>query len=206
MPQLEQVVSQEQIVYRPKKRDSAGRDAATAASMDLPPRSGSRALYPGSREHVALGGNAPQPPAISQADEGYAATIAETYAEYPRVMYCKAFKRAKDATGKPIPGGEVLPTTQADEKNPGYPVPLDTALQHGVQGITIGASGSQSVREQHLWRTCFVPLNWNPESPAPIDLAECQKQEAQLIAVGWKRTPSELNLPKPRTIEAEADE
>jgi hypothetical protein len=206
MPQLEQVVSAEQIVYKPKKRDSAGRDAQTAASMDLPPRSGSRALYPGSKEHVALGGNAPQPPAISDADMSYAETVAETYAEYPRVLYHASFKRERDAAGKILAGGQVLPTIHADEKNPGYPVPLDVALQHGVKGIQIGGPGSQSIREQHLFKTCFVPLGWNPESPAPIDLELCQKQEAELLAAGWKRTPAELNLPTPKTVEQESDE
>ncbi len=206
MPQLEQVVSQEQIVYRPKKRDSCGRDAQTAASMDLPPRSGSRALYPGSKEHVALGGNRPQPPAISEADEGYAAGVAETYAQYPRIMYHAAFRRERDSNGHVIPGGQVFPTIHADEKNPGYPVPLDIAQQHGVKGIQIGGPGSQSVREQHLWKTCFVPLDWNPANPTPIDAALCKKQEEELSKSGWVLTPSELNLPKPQMLEHESDE
>jgi hypothetical protein len=206
MPQLEQVVSEQEIVFRPKRRDSAGRDEQQARAMDLPPRSGSRALYPGSKEHVALGGNAPQPQPISQADEAFAAGIAEVYAEYPRVMYHKAFKRERDAVGKIVPGGEIFPLQKADEVNPGYPVPLSLAQRNNVKGILAGSGDSQAIQAQHFYRTCFVPLDWNPENPAPIDLAECQKQEAELIQAGWVRTPSELNLPKAKTVEEESDE
>jgi hypothetical protein len=206
MPQLEQVVSQEEVVYRPKKRDSAGRDEQQARAMDLPPREGSRDVFPGSKERIALGGNKPMPPPISQVDEGYAETIAATHAEYPRVMYHKAFRRDRDAAGKIVAGGELTPLQKADEVNPGYPVPLSLAQRNNVKGILSGHGDSQAVQAQHLFRTCFVPLDWNPEHPTPIKLSECQKQETELAKAGWVRTPAELNLPKPRTLEEESDE
>lgn len=56
--ELEQQVTEQAVVFRPKKRDSAGRTQEVADSMDLPPREGARPKYPGSREYVALGGNA----------------------------------------------------------------------------------------------------------------------------------------------------
>src|SRR6266851_3741202 len=107
--ELEQQVTQESVIFRPKKRDSAGRDEQQARAMDTPPASGSKALYPGSREQIAIGGNKVMPPPISAVDEAYAEKVAETYAEYPRALYHKAFKRERDAAGKIIPGGEVTP-------------------------------------------------------------------------------------------------
>jgi hypothetical protein len=206
MPQLEQVVSQEEVVYRPKKRDSAGRDEQQVRAMDLPPASGDRAVFPGSKERIALGGNKPMPPPVSQVDEGYAARIAQDHSEYPRVFYHKAFRRERDAAGKIIPGGELFPLQKADEIHPKYPVPLSLAQRNNVKGIISGSGDSQAVQAQHLFQTCFVPLGWNPESPAPIDLALCRKQEAELAKAGWVRSPGELNLPKQRTVEEESDE
>ncbi len=80
MPQLEQQITEQEIVFRPKKRDSAGRDEQQQRAMDLPPASGSRALVPGGKEHIALGGNKPMPPPLSVVDESYAATVAAAHA------------------------------------------------------------------------------------------------------------------------------
>jgi hypothetical protein len=206
MPQLEQVVSEQAVVYRPKKRDSAGRDEQQARAMDLPPRSGSAALVPGGKEQIALGGNAPQPPPISQVDQQYAAGVAETYEEYPRVMYHKAFKRERDAAGKVVPGGEVFPLRTADAISPNYPVPLNIAERNGVKGTLSTSEGTPAIIGQHLYKTCFVPLDWNPEHQQPIDKALCQKQEAELLKAGWVRSPNELDLPKPKRLEEESDD
>jgi hypothetical protein len=202
--ELEQVISEQEVRYRPKKRDSAGRDEQQARAMDLPPRSGSKALYPGSKEQIALGGNAPQPVPISQVDEAYAEAIAEALAEYPRALYHKAFKRERDAAGKVIPGGEVFPLPTADAISPNYPIPANVAQRAGIKGILSTSEGSPAIIGQHLYRTCLVPAGWQPGDK--LDLAACKKEEAALLASGWKRSPAELDLPKPQTIEQESDE
>src|SRR5260370_18441317 len=158
MPQLEQVVSEQEVVYRPKKRDSAGRDEQQARAMDLPPASGFKAIYPGSREYTAIGGNKPMPPPISAVDEGYAATVAATYAEYPRVMYHKAFRRERDGAGKIVSGGDVFPLQKADEVDPGYPVPLSLAVRNNGKGILAGSGDAQSGHGQPLSRPVYCPL------------------------------------------------
>lgn len=79
--ELEQQVTEQSVVYKPKKRDSAGRTEQQARAMDLAPASGSRPLYPGSKEQIAIGGNAPQPPVLSMVDEEYAARVGEAYAQ-----------------------------------------------------------------------------------------------------------------------------
>lgn len=113
--------------------------------MDLPPREGARPKYPGSREYVALGGNAPQPPIISMVDQSYAEKVAEAYAEYPRALYHKAFKRERDAAGKIVPNGEVNPLPTADAISPNYPTPLNMAERNGVKGIISTSEGSPAI-------------------------------------------------------------
>ena len=209
MPQLERIEDPEVIRYRPQKRDSAGRTKEVADSMDLPPREGARPKFQGSREYVALGGNKPMPPPISVEDEAYAVGVAEEYQEYPRVMYHKAFKREKDASGKPIPNGEPFPLATADELNPGYPVPFSMGSRDGVpfvKGKVEGISDARAIREQHLFKTRFVPLDWDPQNPRPIDLALCKKQEAELAKAGWVRNPNDLHLPAPKSVEEESEE
>lgn len=202
--ELEPVVSEQTIVYKPQKRDSAGRDKRTADAMDLSPREGSRPLYPGSKEQVALGGNKPMPPVISMVDEAYAEKVAETYGEYPRAFYRKAFKRERDATGKIVPNGEVFPLPTADAINPNYPVPMNIAERNHVKGIVANSEGSPAIIGQHLYKTCLVPAGWQPGDK--INLKACREEEAALIKAGWVKNPNELNLPKPTTIEQESDE
>ena len=36
-------------------------------------------------------------------------------------------------------------------------------------------------------------------------LEKCRVEEAELLALGWKRSPGELDLPKARPIEEESD-
>ena len=198
MPQLEQVVSEQEVVFRPKKRDSAGRDEQQARAMDTQPASGSRALVPGGKEHIAIGGNKVMPPPISAVDEAYAATVAEAHAEYPRAMYHRAFKRERDAAGKIVSGGEVTPLASADPINPGYPVPANVAQRNGIKGILSTSEGSPAIIGQHLYKTCLVPSGWQVGDK--INLAACRKEEEVLLKAGWVRTPSELNLPKQKTV------
>lgn len=106
MPQLEQAISEQEVIFRPKKRDSAGRDEQQARAMDTPPASGSRALVPGGKEHIAIGGNKVMPPPISAVDEAYAATVAQAYAEYPKALYHRAFRRERDGSGKSFRAGK----------------------------------------------------------------------------------------------------
>jgi hypothetical protein len=202
--ELEQVITEQEVRYRPKKRDQAGRDEQQQRAMDLPPASGSKALYPGSKEHVAIGGNKVMPPPLSAIDESYAATIAEVFADYPRALYHKAFKRERDAAGKIVPDGEVLPLPTADAISPNYPTPMNVAQRAGIKGVVATSEGSPAIIGQHLYRTCLVPAGWKPGDK--IDLAACQKEEAALLKAGWVRSPNELNLPKPQTIEEESDE
>lgn len=202
--ELEQQLTQESVIFRPKKRDSAGRDEQQQRAMDTPPASGSKALYPGSKEHIAIGGNKVMPPPISAVDESYATVVAEAHAEYPRAFYHRAFRRERDAAGKIIPGGEVTPLATADAISPNYPVPANIAQRAGIKGIISTSEGSPAVIGQHLYRTCLVPSGW--QAGDKIDLAACKKEEAELLKAGWVRTPGELNLPKPKTIEEESDE
>ena len=202
--ELEQQVTEQSVVYKPKKRDSAGRTEQQARAMDLAPASGSRPLYPGSKEQIAIGGNAPQPPVLSMVDEEYAARVGEAYAEYPRALYHKAFKRERDAAGKIVPNGEVFPLKTADAISPNYPTPLNMAERNGIKGVLSTSEGSPAIIGQHLYRTCLVPAGWQPGDK--IDLKACQAEEKALIAKGWVKNPNELNLPKPATIEQESDE
>jgi hypothetical protein len=202
--ELEQVITEQEVRYRPKRRDSCGRDEQTARAMDTPPASGSKALYPGSKEHIAIGGNKVMPPPLSAIDESYAATIAEVFSEYPRALYHKAFKRERDAAGKIVPNGEAFPLPTADAISPNYPTPMNMAQRNGVRGIVATSEGSPAIIGQHLYRTCLVPSGWHVGDK--IDLAACQKEEAALLKAGWVRSPNELNLPKPQTVEEESDE
>lgn len=204
MPQLEQVINEQDVVFKPRKRDSAGRDEQQQRAMDTPPASGSKALYPGSKEHIAIGGNKVMPPPISEVDEQYASKVAETYSEYPRALFHRAFKRERDAAGKVVPGGEVAPLASADYISPNYPVPLNIAQRNGIKGIVSTSEGSPAIIGQHLYKTCLVPSGWQVGDK--INLGECRKQEAELLKAGWVRTPSELNLPRPKSIEEESDE
>jgi hypothetical protein len=202
--ELEQAVTQEAVVFRPKKRDSAGRDEQQQRAMDLPPASGTQSLYPGSKEQIALGGNKTMPPVISMVDEAYAEKVAETYAEYPKAFYHKAFKRERDAAGKIVPNGEVFPLATADALNPNYPVPANIAQRNGIKGIVATSEGSPAIIGQHLYRTCLVPAGWQPGDK--VNLAACKAEEEKLIKAGWVKHPADLNLPTPRTLEQESDE
>lgn len=202
--ELEPVASGQTIVYKPQKRDSAGRDKRTADAMDLPPREGSRPLYPGSKEQIALGGNKPMPPVISMVDEAYAEKVAETYVEFPRAFYKKAFRRERDSAGKIVPGGEVVPLATADAISPNYPTPLNVAQRTGIKGILATTEGSPAIIGQHLYRTCLVPAGW--QAGDKINLKACREEEAALLKAGWVKNPNELNLPIPRTVEPESDE
>lgn len=146
----EQQVTEQAVVFRPKKRDSAGRTQEVADSMDLPPREGARPKYPGLREYVALGGNAPQPPIISMVDQSYAEKVAKANAEYPRALYHKAFKRERDAAGKIVPNGEVNPLPTADAISPNYPTPLNMAERNGLRESFL----LRKVRRQSSANTC----------------------------------------------------
>lgn len=158
--ELEPVTSEQTIVYKPQRRDSAGRTEQQQRAMDLPPASGLRPLYPGSKEQIALGGNAPQALVISMVDEAYAEKVAETYAEFPRALYKKAFRRERDAAGRIVPGGEVTPLATADPIAPNYPVPLNVAQRNS---ITCHDGGQPS----HLYRTCLVPAGWQAGDRMP---------------------------------------
>ena len=162
------------------------------------------ATLPGSKEQIALGGNAPQPPVISMVDKEYAEKIAEAHSEYPRALYKKAFRRERDSAGKIVPNGEVTPIATADAINPNYPVPLNIAQRQGIKGILATTEGSPAIIGQHLYRTCLVPAGWRPGDK--IDLKACQAEEKALLAKGWVKNPNELNLPKPQTVEQESDE
>src|SRR5215469_16442922 len=158
--ELEPQVSEQVVTYRPAKRDSAGRTEAQARSMDLPPASGSRPLFPGSKEQIALGGNKPMPPTISMVDEVYAEKIAAACAEYPRALYRRAFRRERDSAGKIVPNGEITPLASADAINPNYPVPMNVAQRNGIKGILATTEGSPAIIAQHLYRTRMVPDGW----------------------------------------------
>jgi hypothetical protein len=201
MPQLEQVSNEQDIVYKPQRKDAAGRTAAVAASMDLPPASGSRPLVPGGKERVAIGGNKVMPPILSLVDEAYAEAVAETYEQYPKAFYHRALKFPKGPDGKPIPGAEPIPLKTADEVNPNYPVPFKIATELGVKGVLTG--DSQAVKEQHYYKTRLVPHGWQVGDK--IDMAACKREEAELLKAGWVDNPSKLNLPAGRTLEEESE-
>lgn len=202
--ELERAVTQQDVVYRPKKKDSCGRDEQQSRAMDTPPREGSRELYPGSRERIALGGNKILPPPLSVVDEEYALKVSEAFSEYPKALYHRAFRRERDASGKIVPGGDVTPLATADPISPNYPIPANIAARNGIKGIVSTSEGSPSIIGQHLYRTCMVPVGWQPGDK--INLAACKKEEETLLKAGWVRTPAELNLPTPRTVETESDE
>lgn len=144
------------------KKDSMGRDPQTRHAMEL---------------------NDPKPPRLGEYSQALAQNFAADYANYPKALY----RLSLDENG--VPNGDLV--------NPSYPMPYDLAVSLGIAekgflriNVTNNSQGHFLVR--HPYVSMFVPHGWDWDHPQPIDEAECKRQEAALLAVGWVRHVSEL--------------
>jgi hypothetical protein len=165
------------VVMRPKNnemvlvrevRDSAGRTDQQVRAMEQ---------------------NDPEPPHISATDRLYAEQIAMENAVWPKVMYHLAVKWPKK-DGKPDTTAE--PILNGDRINPNYPMPYALALENGFQGQITGHGTDKAVNVVHPYKTCFVPIGWDPLFPMAIDEKECAAQVVKLEKEGWVDHPSKL--------------
>lgn len=139
----------------------------------------------------AMEQNDPKPPYITGTDKLYADQIREEYALYPKVMYQLAVKHKNGPDGKPI---ETI--FRGDRINPNYPMPYALAIENGFQGQVTGHGSDKGINVVHPYKTCFVPINWDPNFPQTIDPEQCQKEEQKLIKAGWVDHPNKLPLPE----------
>ena len=168
----------EMILIR-ETRDSAGRDDKQVWAMEQ---------------------NDPKPPRIQGVDKLYAEQVAAEQAIYPKVMYHLAIKRKVGADGKPDLAAE--PIFKGDRVNPNYPMPYALAIENGFQGQVTGHGSDKGVNIVHPYKTCFIPIGWDPLFPTPIDEVDCKKDEAKLLKDGWVDNPGKLDLPS-RTVEVD---
>lgn len=138
----------------------------------------------------AMEQNDPKPPYITGTDRLYADQIADEWKVYPKVMYHLAVKEKKAADGT------VEYILKGDRINPNYPMPYALAMENGFQGQITGHGSDKGVNVVHPYKTCYVPLNWDPNFPVSIDFDACRKDEANLAAKGWVDNPNKLNIPK----------
>ena len=140
----------------------------------------------------AMEQNDPKPPYITGTDKLYAEQIREEWTVYPKVMYHKAYKE------KTLADGTIEFVFRGDRVNPNYPMPYALAIEAGLQGQITGHGSDKGINVVYPYKTCFVPIGWDPNFPVPIDLADCKKDEAKLRKDGWVDDPNKLeNLPKP---------
>src|SRR5258708_22352109 len=137
----------------------------------------------------AMEKNDPKPPRIGRSHKIYAETVAIENIIYPKVMY----RLALDENG--VPAG--------DQAAPNYPMPYDLAQSNGVSekgfkriGQTASSPGYFDVRLPY--QTTFVPMDWEPLHPKPIDIAKCERDEEALKKAGWVEHLSDIKeLPAP---------
>lgn len=175
MPVVRMQPRNSEMVLIRETRDSAGRTDEQIRAMEQ---------------------NDPKPPYITGTDRLYAEQIREEWSIYPKVLYHKALKEKK------APDGAVEYILKGDRVNPNYPMPYALAIENGFQGQVTGHGSDKGVNIVHPYKTCFVPIGWDPQFPVPIDLADCKKDEAKLLKEGWVDHPSKLELPE-RTVEVD---
>ena len=161
----------EMIMVR-EVRDSAGRTDEQVVAMEM---------------------NDPKPPRVKGVDALYAEQIKDEQANYPRVMYKLAVKYKKGPDGKP---DLAEPIFHGDRINPNYPMPFALAIENGFQGQVTGHGSDKGVNIVHPYKTCFVPIGWDPQFPMKIDEVDCKKDQAKLEKDGWVDHPGKLQLPE----------
>lgn len=169
MPLVRMQPRNNEMVLVREVRDSAGRTDAQVIAMEQ---------------------NDPKPPRIGATDKLYAEQIAHEWREYPKVLYKTAVKWPKGPDGKP--NKEAEPILKGDRVNPNYPMPYNLAVENGFQGQVTGHGSDKGINIVHPYKTCFVPIGWDPQFPVPIDVAECKKDEAKLLKEGWVLDPNKL--------------
>jgi len=137
----------------------------------------------------AMEKNDPKPPRIGRTHIAYAQSVAKENSMYPKVMY----RLALDENGTPA----------GDQAAPNYPMPYDLAQSNGIAekgfkriGQTNNSPGYFDVRLPY--QTIFVPIDWEPLHPKPIDLVQCERDEAALVKAGWVENLAAIKeLPTP---------
>jgi hypothetical protein len=167
MPIVRMQPRNSEMVMVREKRDSAGRNDEQIRAMEQ---------------------NNPKPPYIGAVDRLYAEQISQEQAIYPKVLYKLAVKHKMGTDGKPT--GEV--TLKGDRMNPNYPMPYALAIENGYQGQVTGHGSDKGVNIVYAYKTCFVPINWDPNFPLSIDEDQCRKDEAKLAKDGWVDHPNKL--------------
>lgn len=177
MPVVRMQPRNNEMVLIRETRDSAGRTDAQIRAMEQ---------------------NDPKPPYITGTDKLYADQLRDEQANFPRVMYKSAWKAKLGGDGKPT--GEFV--YKGDRINPNYPMPYALAIENGFQGQITGHGSDKGVNIVYPYKTCFVPIGWDPQFPVPIDEADCKKDMTKLEKDGWRLSPNELELPE-RVIEVD---
>lgn len=178
MPVVRMQPRNNEMVLIREVRDSAGRTDAQIRAMEQ---------------------NDPKPPYITGTDKLYADQVAIEQAVYPKVMYKLSVKHKAGPDGKPDPNEVVF---KGDRVNPNYPMPYALAIENGFQGQVTGHGSDRGVNIVHPYKTCFVPIGWDPQFPVPVDEADCKKDEAKLAKDGWVDNPNKLEIPQ-RVVEVE---
>jgi hypothetical protein len=176
MPVVRMQPRNNEMVLIRETRDSAGRTDAQIRAMEQ---------------------NDPKPPYITGTDKLYADQIRDEQAQYPKVMYKLEVKYKNGPDGKP---DLTNPLYKGDRINPNYPMPYALAIENGYQGQVTGHGSDKGINIVHPYKTCFVPIGWDPQFPVPIDEVDCKKDEAKLAKEGWTDHPSKLNIPE-RNVE-----
>lgn len=169
MPVVRMVPRNSEMVIMREVRDSAGRT---------------------DEQVIAMEANDPKPPRMTGVDALYAEQIREEWAVYPKIMYHLAVKEKK------LADGNVEYIFKGDRINPNYPMPYALAVENGFYGQVTGHGSDKGVNIVHPYKTCFVPIGWDPNFPVTIDLTACKKDEAKLKKEGWVDNPNDLNVPQ----------
>lgn len=167
-------------------RDSAGRTEAQAAAMDNTPY-----------DNPAGNGHCQLPPKLSKADATWAKETAIACSNYPRALYHRAVRYPLGKDGKPDLTGE--PKYLGDVVNPNCPLPQNAAERIGARGDWERNGSETHLVQRHPYKTCMVPAGYQPEHL--IDEEACEREEATLLAQGWKRSIDELGLPRTLSVE-----
>jgi hypothetical protein len=142
----------------------------------------------------AMEANDPRPLKLSEATKHVHALVEEACGDYPKCLY-------KLAMRKGVPAGDVA--------NPDYPLPLDAAIDLGLDEVGFKVVGKNRQDGGHVvvrlpWITKLVGVL---REDLTVDLKAAQEEERNLLAKGWVDHPSKLKgLPVPHAEQPFDDE
>jgi hypothetical protein len=129
--------------------------------------------------------NDPRPVKLSDATKTVHALVEEACVDYPKCLY-------KLAMRKGVPAGDVA--------NPDYPLPLDAAIELGLDEVGFKIVGKNRTDGGHVVvRLPYITkLVGVLREDLTVDTAAAKVEEAKLLAAGWVDHPSKLKgLPVP---------